>query len=126
MLFASECWKTYVTNDVHDIKTFDFSKNKKFKYFQLAMNQHLKRFVDNSDLNQIDLKIIETIHNNKLNQQDIIRELLVWQKKETVYGFGDLQYVQYLKKLHPLYEIRNDHYYLNDKGKNRLKSTNCT
>ncbi len=120
LLFAKECWERYVVNDIQELKGFNFKKNGKFKYFQLAINQHLKRFTENKKLNQIDHKLIETIHTNEFTERDIIGELLFWQKKETVYGFGDLQYFKYLEKLHPFYEIKNDYYYLNDKGKSFL------
>ena len=124
LAFAKECWEQYVTNDIEELKRFNFKKNGKFEYLQLAINQHLNRFSDSTRLNQIDQKILETIHANMYTEREIVRELLIWQRKETVYGFGDLQYFKYLEKLHPFYEIKNEHYYLNDMGKNIIKSTN--
>ena len=47
----------------------------------------------------------------------IVRNLLIWQQKYTVYGFGDLQYMLYLKKLDKYYIIKDEKYYLNDAGK---------
>jgi len=123
LLFAKECWEVYVANEIQALKQFDFKKNKKFKYFQLTMKQHLKRFSDSDALNQIDSKILQTIQTNAYTKRNILKALLTWQKKETVYGFGDLQYDRYLEKLAPFYEIKNDTYYLNDKGENILKFT---
>jgi len=123
LLFSRECWEVYVANDMQKLKKFNFKKNGKFKYFQLAINQHLQRFSKSTGLNQIDSKILETIKIKECTKRDIIKELLIWQKIETVYGFGDLQYDGYLKKLAPFYEIKNDTYYLNDKGENILKFT---
>jgi len=120
LLFTKECWEKYVTNDLQELKEFNFNKNNKFTYLQLAMDQHLKRFSDSITLNQIDGKLLEVIHNNVFTERDIIKELLIWQKKETVYGFGDLQYVKYLEKLHPFYKIKNERYSLNEKGKKIL------
>ena len=120
LLFARECWEQYVENDISKLKKYNFGKNSKFNYFQLAVSQHLKRFPENGKLNQIDTKILETIQKKKSTKRDIIKELLFWQRNETVYGFGDLQYEMYLDRLHLFYEIKNDSYYLNDKGRNIL------
>ncbi len=121
LLFAKECWEQYVKNNNQELKGFNFKKNGKFKYFHLAMNQHLKRFPESSKLNQIDKKILETIQSNEFSERDILKELLIWQRKETVYGFGDLQYAMYLEKLHPFYDIKNNIYFLNQKGKTILE-----
>jgi hypothetical protein len=120
LLYAKECWEKYVSSNVYELREFNFNKNSKFNYLQLAINQHLKRYTNNTDLNQIDYKLIETINSKTLTEKEIVRELLIWQKEETVYGFGDLQYFKYLEKLHPFYNINNDYYYLNEKGKSFL------
>ena len=121
LLFAQDCWEKYVANDLQELKAFNFDKKNKFKYFQLAIDQHLKRCKVGSKLSQIDYKLLKTIANNSHTQRDIIRDVLIWQKKETVYGFGDLQYSMYLEKLHPFYDLNNEQYFLNDSGKTLLK-----
>lgn len=124
LLFAKECWEKYVDNNTKELKEFNFKKNSKFYYLHGAIQQHLKRSVDGTTLNQIDRKLIETINASTFSEREIVRAMLIWQKKETVYGFGDLQYFKSLEKLHPFYEIKNEHYYLNDMGKKIIKSTN--
>ena len=55
-----------------------------------------------------------------MTSSEIVRELLIWQQEDTVFGFGDLQYFMYLKKLNKYYNIKDSKYYLNDideKGK---------
>ena len=84
------------------------------------MNQQLKRFSDNRGLNEIDYKILKTINTSKLSEKEIIKELLLWQQEETVYGFGDLQYYTRLNKLDGFYEIKEEKHYLNSKGKEVL------
>lgn len=121
LLFAKECWEKYVSNDLYELKAFNFAKNIMFKYLQLVMNQHMKRFADKSGLNQIDYKILDIIDSNIFTKKNIVSTLLIWQKKETVYGFGNLQYVRYLNKLSSFYEINNERYFLNQKGRNLLK-----
>ncbi len=116
LLFAEESWNMYVENDEEKLRKFDFSKNKKFGYLQIAMDQHLKRFSGSNGLNQIEFKILETIESGIYNKSEIIRTLLNWQKMSTVYGFGDLQFEICLKKLKNCYSIVNELYSLNTKG----------
>ena len=77
------------------------------------MDQHLQRFPKGNGLNQIENKIIEIIKTSALTSNEIVRSLLVWQKDNTLYGFGDIQYFMYLKKLNGYYEIKDSKYYLN-------------
>ncbi|WP_298265809.1 DUF1835 domain-containing protein [uncultured Lutibacter sp.] len=115
--YANECWKVYVENDLEKLNNFNFNQSNKFNYFQLAINQHLKRFPNKKGLNQIETKILELINSEILTKNQIVHSLLIWQLKETVYGFGNLQYVQYLKKLKNYIEIKDSKYYLNNFGK---------
>jgi hypothetical protein len=116
--FSKECWNVYVENDFQKLQAFDFNKQRgKFQYFQKAIDQHLLRFQDKNGLNQIQHKILEIINSEPLTSTKIVKNLLIWQANETVYGFGDLQYFQYLKKLNKYYKISNSIYFLNEKGK---------
>lgn len=117
LLFAKECWNLYVENNPEKLKAFNFNKYSKFAYFQKAIDQHLERFPKANGLNQIQQKILEVIDAEKLKKNKITREMLIWQHRETVYGFGDLQYSLYLDKLNEYYLINNKVYQLNEKGK---------
>jgi hypothetical protein len=116
LLFSEQCWHVYVENNLEELKRFDFNKQDKFKYFQKAINQHLQRFSSQNGLNQIENKILEIINSGVSDKNSIVKELLFWQQKETVYGFGDLQYFLYLKKLGDYYTVKNELMTLNDKG----------
>lgn len=116
LLFAEQCWYVYVDNNLEELKAFDFNKQDKFKYFQKAINQHLQRFPSQNGLNQIENKILEIINSGVSDRKMIVRELLLWQRKETVYGFGDLQYFLYLKNLSDYYTVKNELMTLNEKG----------
>ena len=118
--FAEECWTVFAENNYEKLTTFNFNKNSKFKYFQLAINQHLKRFPAENGLNEIEQKILEIINAAPLSANEIVRKLLIWQKEATVYGFGDLQYFQTLKKLKKLYKIVDETYYLNEEGISKI------
>ncbi len=117
LLFAEQCWHLYVENDPKKYRVFNFNKNQKFAYFQLAIDQHLQRFPSQNGLNQIENKILEIISLGVSDKKMIVRELLFWQRKETVYGFGDMQYFQYLKNLSDYYSFKNGFIALNEKGK---------
>ncbi len=115
LIFADECWKLYAENDVEKLKNFNF-RHPKFEYLQAAIHQHLKRFPNENGLNEIDTKILQIISENSCTKNEIIRALLIWQTKETVYGFSDLQYVKYLEKLKKYYTLVKGCYMLNVNG----------
>ena len=117
--FADSCWKVYAENDVEKLKEFNF-KNRKFMYLPAAINQHLKRFPTENGLNEIQEKIIEIINSEALTENEIVRELLIWQQAETVYGFGDLQYFLELKKLKKYYTINDEKYFVTTEGEKLL------
>lgn len=117
MLFALECWGIYVENDRQSLVDFDFNKSSKFQYFSMAIDQHLKRFPDENGLNQIDEKILTMLGTGKFKKKEIVKKLLIWQKKETVYGFGDMQYLLALEKMKEYYTVEQELYILNDLGK---------
>jgi len=114
LLFAEQCWNVYAENNEEKLRAFNFNQCAKFNYLQDAMNQHLLRFPKENGLNQIENKIVEIIKDSAQTSNEIVRELLIWQKGNTVYGFGDIQYFMYLKKLNEYYEIRDSKFYLND------------
>lgn len=121
LLFAQNVWETYVLNDIDTLKDFNFDKNKKFIYLQDAINQHIQRFHTEIGLNQIDKTILAFINSGIYDKKDLIKTLLYWQKEETVYGFGDLQYEIYLKKLNDFIDIEDGRMNLNQKGKEIIK-----
>ena len=116
LLFAEQSWELYVENNMKALKEFDFNQCSEFKYFQKAIDQHLERFPNQNGLNQIENKIVEIINSGVSNRDSIIKELLLWQQKETAYGFGDLQYSLYLKKLNDYYTVKDELITLNSKG----------
>ncbi|WP_291800982.1 hypothetical protein [Lutibacter sp.] len=118
--YAKECWNVYVKNNFEQLKGFNFNQSSKFKYLQLAINQHLNRFPSENGFNQIENEILEIINSNSFSELDIVKNLLTWQKEQTVYGFGDMQYFQYLNKLEKYYSISNKKYCLNEKGKAKI------
>ena len=121
LLFAQNVWETYVSNDIDTLKDFNFNQNKKFIYLQDAINQHIQRFPAEIGLNQIDKTILAFIDSGIHDKKELIKILLHWQKKETVYGFGDLQYEIYLKKLNEFIDVKDGRMNLNLRGKEIIK-----
>lgn len=117
--FASDCWEVYAENDIEKLDNFNF-KNRKFMYLQEAIIQHLKRFPAENGLNEIQQKTLEIIKSKPLTENEIVKELLIWQQKETVYGFGDLQYLLTLKKLKNYYTIKDTEYFVTTEGEKLL------
>ncbi len=120
LLFAKQSWELYVENNKETLKEFDFDQCSKFNYLQQAINQHLQRFSSQNGLNQIENKILRIINTGVSDRNSIVNELLLWQQKETVYGFADSQYFLYLKKLDDYYTIKNEMIILNNKEKKML------
>ena len=71
------------------------------------MKQELERFPNEDGLNQIDRKILEFIKEGNHTFIDVVKLLLIWQRNETVYGFGDLQYAMRIKNLEKYYTENN-------------------
>ncbi|MDH3323925.1 MAG: DUF1835 domain-containing protein [Flavobacteriaceae bacterium] len=117
LLFAETCWNLYVENDADKLKSFDFKGHPKFEYLPMAIEQHLQRFPGKNGLNQIETKILEIIDAGISDKKDIVKALLFWQAKETVYGFGDQQYSLILDQLKAYYIDKNGVILLNDKAK---------
>ena len=109
-----------IYHDKEEIENYSF-KHSKFRYLQIAMEQHLKRFPVENGLNEIENKILQIINENSFSEREIVRELLIWQQTETVYGFGDLQYFNYLKILKEYFEVENNIYSLSEAGNLKLK-----
>lgn len=121
LLFAQVCWELYVENNKEKLTTFNF-KSSKFKYLSKAMAKHLKRFPGANGLNEIETKILQIVNDNSYSKNEIVNEMLQWQHKETVYGFADLQYFNYLKNLKAFFNIKDEIYSLNQLGLSKINS----
>lgn len=115
--YAKKCWGAYSKSNIEKIAAFNFNENEKFPYFQSGIKQHLKRFQNINGLNEIQNKILEIIDSSPLTVKEIVQKILIWQHQETIYGFGDMQYFLYLKKLHSFIQISEEKYFLNETGK---------
>ncbi len=117
LLFAKECWNVYVDGNKDDLKSFNFRKSHKFKYFDVAIKQYLNNLEKTNGLDLIAYKVLKIIESSNHDQRAIVKLLLEWQRKETVNGFGDMQYTMRLNNLKDYYIVKNNKYFLNKKGK---------
>ena len=118
--YADECWKVYSKKDKDALQNFNFGKNKRFRYFHVAMQQEQERFADENGFNQIDRKILEFLKEGKYSFKEIVKLLLIWQQTETVYGFGDVQYANRIQSLDKYYQEKNGILELNSDEKKIL------
>ncbi len=120
LLYADACWDQYFEGDVEKLTSFDFNKNSKFKYFDVAIKQYLKNVKESNGFDQISRKILQVIDEGSYNKRKVLKELLLWQRGNTVNGFGDKQYEVRLDELSAYYEINKSIYSLNAEGQKAL------
>lgn len=125
LAYAKSCWEVLARSNEEEIRQFDFGKSKKFSYLKSAINQHFERFPDANGLNKIDYKILEIVHAKPRTFKEIVRELLLWQDAHTCFGFGDVQYFAYIKKLQKYFYLKENQYFLNHIGKKTYTKNGC-
>ena len=95
--FASGVYQAYCSPNAEALYTYILMPSDEFIYTSDALNAHFRRFpFQGNDLNEIEQKIIELIGQGIRNANQLVVQLLHWQK---YYGFGDLQYFQILNDL---------------------------
>ncbi len=104
LLYAQQCWNEFVKKEAESMRKFDFGAKAKFKCLQQAINQYLKNTTNKNGLNQIESKIVALTAHNISAEEDLVKELLLWQQQETIYGFIDMQYTRYIKRIKMLLE----------------------
>jgi len=110
--YASSVFLAFCDKDPQRI-TKVVQEHPKFPYLKGAIAAHFKRFpFKDSGLNEIEMAILNFVQEGASEPKHIVGNMLKWQKS-TYYGFGDAQYFNYLKKLHPLY---NEDFTLNEAG----------
>jgi len=101
--FASDAFQAFCSKDPRDIENFTLLPSNEFPYLAKAFQAHLMRFPSSkSGLSLIEQKIIKLIESGENTEIAIIGALLKWQE---YYGFGDLQYINYLERLSPMMDI---------------------
>tara|TARA_R100000005_G_C5002917_1_gene210799 strand:- start:5290 stop:6210 length:921 start_codon:yes stop_codon:yes gene_type:complete len=102
--FASNAYQAFCSKDPRDLENFILLPSNEFPYLAKAFQAHLKRFPSSkSGLNLIEQEIIRLIESGKDTERGLIGALLKWQE---FYGFGDLQYINYLNRMAPIFQSK--------------------
>lgn len=113
---ALRVWNCYCSDDPADLLKLKI--NGSFPYLKKALKAHLKRFPSvKNGLNIIENDILNLAAQGQKNPHKIVGQLL---ENYSYYGFGDLQYYSYFKRLMPLFEEK-DGLQLNELGKDIQK-----
>ena len=92
---ALSVWNCYCSNKPNQL--LELPINGTFPYLKKALKEHLKRFPSlKNGLNIIENNILSLAIQGVNNPHKVVGQLL---EKYTHYGFGDLQYYSYLKRL---------------------------
>lgn len=109
---ALTAWKCYCSDQPSQL--LNLKINGAFPYLQPALKAHLKRFPSvKNGLNFIENNILHLAKSGVDNPHRLVGKLL---KEYPQYGFGDLQYYGYIKRMLPLFESIQP-LVLNDLGK---------
>ncbi len=101
--YADYIWQLYCSDSPLRLETvYKFNPSSPFIYLGDAIKAHLLRFpsIENG-LNQVENRIIETASQQVFENKDLFLKKLL--ENETIYGFGDIQYVNKLNELKKLF-----------------------
>ncbi|WP_405606164.1 DUF1835 domain-containing protein [Polaribacter sp. Asnod1-A03] len=119
--YGDYIWQLYCSDSPLRLETvYKFNPMSPFTYLASAIEAHLQRFPSiRNGLNQVENTILETANSHKLSsKQQLVSQLL---KKQTTYGFGDLQYEHKITQLDKLFSSFNPTT-LSKKGKEVLEN----
>ncbi|MFY9244069.1 MAG: DUF1835 domain-containing protein [Polaribacter sp.] len=119
--YADYIWQLYCSESPLRLETVHkFNPMSPFKHLHNALEAHLKRFpsIENG-LDKVENIIIQTANKYDLNSKDaLVRKLL---KEQGIYGFGDIQYFNYLERMQKAFTSFNP-VKLSRKGKKALEN----
>lgn len=115
LAFADNIWKIYCSDkQEHLLTTIAQSKTPKFKHLEKAFLKHQHRFPNlQNGLTEIESKMMALMVKTPKSKNQLIGEML---RGQEYYGFGDLQYFNFLADLNPLLIEREGKLYVNELG----------
>ena len=120
LAFADHMWEIYCSNN-HDqlVSHASNGHSRTFPYLKAALEKHQRRFPDlDSGLIEIEKLILQHLQDKEgSSRRQLVGHML---RTQEVYGFGDLQYFDYLEGLHPLITEKDEKLSLNETGINVL------
>ncbi len=115
---ADTFWKTYCSTDHISLKKL-IGITSSFKYLSDCIIAHFNRFPDpKTQLNLLEHSVLKAIDKHSFSSlHQLIRYLL---NNQEYYGFGDLQIIRIIDRMHVFYSITEHTISLNKKGKDLL------
>ncbi|PWU02487.1 MAG: DUF1835 domain-containing protein [Bacteroidetes bacterium] len=89
-------WKNYKEQNLNELIALSEKKSSSFPYLKEVIRAHVERFPQDESLGRPEKVLSEIIENNPADFQEVFREF--W-KRESIYGFGDLQLKHLYDKL---------------------------
>lgn len=104
--YASDFYEAYSSTEPDDLYTFILVPFEEFQYLPAALESHFKRFpYSETGLTEIEQQMVSFIKEGESDKNRLIGKMLRWQ---THYGFGDLQYINILERMHSLFQDFDD------------------
>lgn len=112
--FAVNAWKSWCSVNPRDmIDAVDLCPPA-FPYLKLAFHQHRGRFPSSTNgLNVIENKFLSWIAEGANSRREVVKRALT---RGNIFGFGDMQYFNYLEHLNPLLAETEEGLILNPEG----------
>lgn len=100
--FCSDVYEAYCSTDPNDLYNYILMSFSGFPYLPDALEVHLKRFPNKeTGLTEIEEKLVALVKAGETDKMKLVGKILEWQR---YHGFGDLQYINILNRLKPLFE----------------------
>ncbi|POY35608.1 hypothetical protein C3K47_14525 [Solitalea longa] len=96
LTFGSKVWKAYTINDIATLQQLIQSAPANFKFFDKVFEAHLARLSGDNEINRVERRLLEVIYKGVNSEIDLLHRF--WET-ESIYGFGDLQVVNYINAL---------------------------
>ena len=112
--FANQCWSAYCSDDHAGLSHFATQESSVFPYLALAIRNHFLRFPSRSTgLTEYEISLLEILSQNPLPLQKYLRRIF---EAHHLIGYGDLQHLYFLQRLHPLCALVQGNYTLTEVG----------
>lgn len=115
-------WQLYCSHDHNELWRFYQANLADVALYGVAesIRAHLSRFPSlYNGLNSLEMQLLTAISQNKHSEEDLIKLQV---KTQEQFGFGDLQYRAYLKKMKGLYILEGSHVSISSTGEAILRA----
>jgi hypothetical protein len=93
---GKQLWKAYKNANLTELKSLSKNQSPGFPYLQEVVDAHIERFPNKGERGRPEKVLEEILHSHPADFQVVFREF--W-KRESIYGFGDIQLKHLYDKL---------------------------